>query len=1343
MVREWGAKFINHKHAKALNLASAAVLLIGSLLTAGSARAQAPNPCQSGSLDPGGGQDLMVVPTMAPDKRCHVGSGTYNYGNVNILAGGSLVFDELLPDVKIDFWAKSILVENMGSLSAGEIRPFGTRGGVLTIHLYGADHGVGGQGIICQSPLSAMGAPCGIPDSIWFNDLTKPVVLPGPVSDFFYKYSALPIDNGEVGDQTGFFGYKVLAVSYGGTLELFGKKGAIYGSLQPKQTGTSWVRLAGTILGNFSTPPGATSLTVASPVDWQSGDHVVVTTTDYLPNHSEELVICSVSGSTISFTANLTAAPGTCPAQGVQWTHNGDQFPLTNRASPLQPIPSRLNITKTAAETRAAVGLLTHSIRIVSEGDTYGDCFPPSVMDLSKGCLMNDPRTNYFFGGHTIARQGFMSFQVQGVEFRQLGQGGRLGHYPIHFHLARQTPPNTFVKDSSINESMTRWITVHGTQGVTLARNVGYLSIGHGFYLEDAVETDNQFYSNLGIFARAAVTNAQNPRNVPGILASPDDTSGSIIYGSDKATPAVFWIAHGWNDFQGNMAAGAGFCGVCYWEVPASISGPSRNEAWESYASEQTAGQRTGSSPLMNFDGNFCTSAMTAFQDVGFTIDCPGVGSGQPAVPVINPNAPRSTASGPPDCGPGTNAPLCAADYYPNVSNGQLAQATQCPAAGPCNDTTAPLCANGSETNCLPTVINDLTTSFNYSQFNFAAIWLRTRWHLVSNSFISDVQNGGLTFLSGGDYTHAEVIPGLWDLVLKTVFVGQTQPQPPDPKANPFASVLSPFSTGSGTGLPCVRTTNIDGCISVDNSFALTFSNFGVAEHMFHIYDGPASEDSNAYLDIKKTDLGKDSNKSVYGKNSLAGIPKVVQLDPNTPNIPVGDCYIPNAAIAWKQPNGFYYPPTFHSTNLFFDDVDIRHLVIVPHFSDDTYLTDSTQAMNRYCLQNQNPGMFNGFTAIDRQTELTDDDGSLTGYVKTISVNEDPFFAAPIDGPECQSDGATPEGGTARTSPYEYVTTVVYPDSATSTTPPSCGDPNWDAACSNETCFGVPLYRLYQTGMENMNKTPPPFIRMAATSTCQRETMTVNNGIYYVDLTASADTQGNWPMSYPLPNRGVSKNVFIGGRTYDFFLLFAKPTTQQAYEMFVGTGLTTTPAVTPIRVDISSAPFHISTDTTKSPLTPQPTYNSSTGILTVTLNLSAYADDFTTAAKALCAPQLFCQPTASGCGGKAGGLGNLTQAERNSTCSHAGEDVDCPTGGCVGFSVKLPMGFTAQDQTTMMGIPSTQATCFPNNTAWNVPPTPPAPNLGLAGACVGKNAPINMNFCAAAPLARFPAPQRR
>ncbi|MEZ5589935.1 MAG: hypothetical protein R3F53_04220 [Gammaproteobacteria bacterium] len=69
-------------------------------------------------------------------------------------------------------------------------------------------------------------------------------------------------------------------------------------------------------------------------------------------------------------------------------------------------------------------------------------------------------------------------------------------------------------------------------------------------------------------------------------------------------------------------------------------------------------------------------------------------------------------------------------------------------------------------------------------------------------------------------------------------------------------------------------------------------------------------------------------------------------------------------------------------------------------------------------------GTFNDYTSVDRQTVLNDDDGSLTGLVNTLSVNEDPFFNAPVEVVECLSDG------TAKTSPYHYLTTAIYPDCA-------------------------------------------------------------------------------------------------------------------------------------------------------------------------------------------------------------------------------------------------------------------------------------------------------------------------
>jgi hypothetical protein len=140
-------------------------------------------------------------------------------------------------------------------------------------------------------------------------------------------------------------------------------------------------------------------------------------------------------------------------------------------------------------------------------------------------------------------------------------------------------------------------------------------------------------------------------------------------------------------------------------------------------------------------------------------------------------------------------------------------------------------------------VINDYTTSFNYPPYSFAALWLRRRWYLLSNSFISDVQNAGLTFVSGGDYTTASALPGLWELALKSVFVGTTQPQI---KEYAYASALSPFNMDA-LGLECDNKTDTSlYCMSNDNGFVLgQLSNFSNSERLFNIYDGPANQDAH------------------------------------------------------------------------------------------------------------------------------------------------------------------------------------------------------------------------------------------------------------------------------------------------------------------------------------------------------------------------------------------------------------------------------------------------------------------------------------------------------------------
>ena len=1078
---------------------------------------------------------------------CEVKAGTYTFHSVNIYSapsapsGGSLTFD----DAQITFYAENIVVESGGSLIAGSpSTPIGTSGGQVTIHLWGKPSD---PGVTCVS------TNCGVPSPPSGTNTRSPnpasctmSKLPGNVNDCFYDYDTL--DNGDVAGA--YFGHKVLALAYGGVIQLFGKKGATYASQSltgcqessPSCTGTSWVRLSKNAL------PKDMEIQVSGAVDWQTGDNIVLTTTDYLPDHSEQLNIAS-PGPTVS--GNVTTIPLT---SAIQWPHNGQTFDVSTAS---YPDISRLGLSFKTAETRAAVGLLSHSIQIVSDGDTPGSTF-----------AVNPGNPDNYFGGHTIVRQGFLTYQVQGVEFYQLGQGGSIMHYPVHFHMVRQTPtsngasePLTFVKDSSVWDSMTRFMVIHATQGVRLARNVGYESIGHGFYLEDGTETGNQLYANLGVFARAAVSNGpnstvanpQNPRMVPGILTTNDPSckSHTILptpkppapppaqdcalgydnfpYFSDSNHPAVFWIMNGMNDFEYNMAAGAATCGACYWFVPGAISGPSQMEKWFGYAGEQLAsGTGPGSTPLQTFLGNSCSTAMEAFMEVGNSATCLGVNFIYPTtlktptstlVMLPSPKAP----------------PLGDTMYFPTVGGGGRL-ATRCSAVdtNPTNPTAdcsnIQVCTPGDETNCDVVVLDAFTTAFTWAETNFAAIWVRPFWSLVINSVIADVQNAGINFVTSGGYDTASVPTGFWALGRKNEFIGSTQWQNPNNSAlsdNPFASNAGPFnpfvSKSGMKGLVCApspsptfaNVSNNAYCMSQNDEMDIQLSNFSDFQRFFSVYDGPTYQDSNAFLNIHPTFLTSNGTATGDVLKDAAGH-KCEPSDSNgNPCQSVGfasagleglraykpesdtagnRCYFPSAAIGWKQPNGFYYAPAFHSVNLFFSGVDIRHFVTEPFFTPGlkSFATDVDATKKDYCFWDG--GTFTGFTDIDRETVLNDDDGTLTGLTspltgpspiatptpaagETISVNKENFFKAPTEAWECASDFTSNKmsnprclPATAKTSPYEYVSAAIYPECAL-TAPPIplsglslCTDGNWGSSCTNSPpslngCLGVPIYR--------------------------------------------------------------------------------------------------------------------------------------------------------------------------------------------------------------------------------------------------------------------------------------------
>ena len=355
--------------------------------------------------------------------------------------------------------------------------------------------------------------------------------------------------------------------------------------------------------------------------------------------------------------------------------------------------------------------------------------------------------------------------------------------------------------------------------------------------------------------------------------------------------------------------------------------------------------------------------------------------------------------------------------------------------------------------------------------------------------------------------------------------------------------------------------------------------------------------------------------------------------------------------------------------------------------------------MNIYCSWQL--GDFTNFTDIDRQTELTDLDGSLTGLLSstpaglepTISVNNDPvsdptsvaydadaspnFFGAPVITPECAtaapSDPSTPAASkptaTVNTSPYEYVTTAIFPSCLGTGT---CA--NWGRACSNQSCYGVPLYRQYMTDAEyadwQQKPTKRPTIRMMGQDTGQRSNLTMSHGSYYIDTTV--------PNSIQNPTGNGNPNVFQANSSYYVYVLYAKPSLLQTYSFYIGTGLSNTEAESTITTGIVN-PFAGTTPAFTPGTGPESStdwitsksYDTKTGVISVTLDLTKQTGVFDLERPKSCQPTTYCSLHSDGsCGCKAG-----SNCKEDSVCAWGPKEIDCPVAGCFGFSVNLPGSF--------------------------------------------------------------------
>lgn len=262
---------------------------------------------------------------------------------------------------------------------------------------------------------------------------------------------------------------------------------------------------------------------------------------------------------------------------------------------------------------------------------------------------------------------------------------------------------------------------------------------------------------------------------------------------------------------------------------------------------------------------------------------------------------------------------------------------------------------------------------------------------------------------------------------------------------------------------------------------------------------------------------------------------------------------------------------------------------------------------------------------------------------------------------------------------------------------------------------------------------------MMGQSISQRSSLTANNGTYYIDTTVGLAKQ------QASVGAGNSVNVFEAGKTYYVFLLFAKPTTKQTYRMFVGKdpSFSATTAVSKVRASVDAPPVQFSGGAW--PTGWQRSYDPTTGLLTVSMDMSIpeFQTAYAGSGAERCRPFSFCAWSA-GAGKCQCALspsdplyGECTEKNArgdDAICSWAVKDFDCPSGGCFGFAVTLSAAFATDPAVN----PRPAETCFPNNATWNVDFAPAA--SGLSGACA--TAPIKKNDFCTVGRPRPPRPRR-
>mgnify|MGYP003307879992 FL=1 len=275
---------------------------------------------------------------------------------------------------------------------------------------------------------------------------------------------------------------------------------------------------------------------VQDPVDWKVGDRIFITSTSFDPMETEERTIAWTDGYSIKLDQRLF------------FFHHGDGY-FDDRGVEVVP------------EYRAEVGLLSRNVVVQGDDQSKQQQFGGQIVFAS----------SQLYDDSIIGR-------LSNIETRNVGQGLKLGKYPIHFHMVGNVS-KSYVKNCTVHHANNRAIAIHGVNHLTVSWNVVFDTRGHAVFIEDGTEVRNTLSYNLVAMVRPI---------------------WSLLLVDQS--PACYWIVNPDNDVYGNVAAASSHYGFWYrqLEKPDGISGQS--------AAEQNAKQFPIYTPLARMEGNVAHS---------------------------------------------------------------------------------------------------------------------------------------------------------------------------------------------------------------------------------------------------------------------------------------------------------------------------------------------------------------------------------------------------------------------------------------------------------------------------------------------------------------------------------------------------------------------------------------------------------------------------------------------------------------------------------------------------------------------------------------------------------------